>query len=95
MAQKNFKIDPDVKVGIKYIWEDTIYRVIFDGSFEHIPRVFLTVNDDILRPCHLQAENFVLVDGRCTEFYIRVIKTQGGPAVQRWVAWMAMDYKSG
>ncbi len=90
MAKKTIRFDPDVKVGIKYVWEDTIYRVIFDKPFRNIPRVFLTVNDDVPRRCYLQAENFSLA-----EFYIRVIKTQGGPAIQRWVAWLAMDYEPG
>ena len=88
MAQKDFQLDPDVKVGTATVIEDTYKRVIFDSPFRNVPKVFLTVNDDVQRHCHLQVENLVL-----EEFYLRVVKTQGGSAVTRTVAWLAMDYE--
>ncbi len=88
MAQKDFQLDSDVQVGTRRMWEDTWCRIIFPKPFKHVPKVFLTVNDDVPRSCYLQAERIALKD-----FYIRVIKTAGGQAAEHTVAWLAMDYE--
>ncbi len=69
------------------MWEDTWCRIIFPKPFERAPKVFLTVNDDIQRHCHLQAEYIVP-----EEFGLRIIKTASGQPVERTVAWLAMEF---
>lgn len=91
MATKQMQFDPDVKVGIEHdIIEGSIRVVTFAEPFKHLPRVFLTVNDEIARHCHIQAGYFSTAG-----FVIHVNKTQDGPAALRSVAWLAVDYELG